>query len=262
MEKEKIISLLKGYNPEEVNQYASYCLRLFLEKDKNGKIKNPWIQRKTEKELANLFKRVANEGLVFDGIHITLQYSGISYDYIAYKNKMFVAYPESKIDVNLVYKDDDFVNRKINGRVEYTHILGSPFNQKNENVIGAYCVIKNRRGEFLTILSRDEIDKHRKVAKTDYIWQNWFLEMALKTVIKKACRIQFADIYQDMEKEDNINYDLDNPLELSLKMKKEMDKLKTRSELRKYYKENKGAKGLDDYLNLKIKRIEDEKKYK
>ena len=241
MKKAEIITLLQDYPKEQVEKYASYCLRLSLEKNKKtGQLKNPWIQNKTEGQLADYFRRVAEEGLVFDGEHITLQSTGISFDYIAYKNKMYLAYPEAQVDVSLVYKGDDFAFSKESGKVKYSHNVIDPFGQKDNEVIGGYCVIKNRRGEFLTLLNADDIQKHRKVAKTDYIWREWFKEMALKTVIKKAVKQHFADIYQAMEQEDNENYDLENPLNIDIKLKQQIEEIKTIEELREFYTKNKG----------------------
>lgn len=212
MEKEKIKNLLKDYDQQDVDKFASYCLKLVLEKDRNKDIKNPWMQNKTEEQMAELFKRVASEGLVFDGKHITLQSTGVGYDYIAYKNKMYLAYPESKIDLSLVYKSDEFSFSKQSGSVEYKHNINDPFNQNDNDIIGGYCVIKNKRGEFLTILSKDRIALHRRIAKTDAIWKAWFPEMCMKTIIKKACKTHFEDVYRGIEEMDNDNYDLDKAI--------------------------------------------------
>jgi len=257
MNKEKIIELLKDYNQEEAENFASYIIRLLLEKNKKtNELRNLWMQKRTEKQMADLFKRVSKDGLVFDGTHITLQSTGISYDYIAYKNKMFLAYPESTVDVSLVYEGDTFKVVKESGGVIYSHEIGDPFNQNENNIKGGYCVIKNKRGEFITLLSKQDIDKHRKVAKTDYIWRQWFNEMALKTVIKKSCKQHFADIFQNIEKNDNENYNLDNPLELDLKYKKEIDEIKTIEELKKYYEKHKGiGKEFDQYIMIKKKAL-------
>lgn len=256
MEKEKIIKLLKDYNQEEIENFASYCIRLVLATKRDGSLQNPWIQKKTEKQMAELFRRVEKDGLVFDGKHITLQSTGISYDYIAYKNKMFLAYPESTIDVSLVYKGDTFKVGKESGGVMYSHNISDPFNQNEKNIVGGYCVIRNKRGEFMTLLSKEDIDKHRKVAKTDYIWRQWFKEMATKTVIKKACKLHFSDIFQNIEKNDNENYELENPLELDLKLKQEIDKIETMDELKEYYKENKGkGKDFDKYVSIRKQQI-------
>ena len=253
MSKEGIIALLGEYDKENVEAYAAYIMRLKLAKDKSGNIQNKWIQNRTPNELADLYKRVAKDGLVFDGVHITLQSTGISYDYIAYKNKMLLAYPDTQMDVQLVYKDDEFSVSNESGNIVYQHNIKDPLNQKEEDVKGGYCVIKNKRGEFLTLLSKEDIDKHRKVARTDYIWRQWFKEMALKTVIKKACKQHFADIYENIEKQDNENYDLENPLGLDIKLKQEIDAIDSKEELKKYYEKNKGkGKEFDQYITKRM----------
>lgn len=232
--KEKIISILSDIEQvEAVENYASYCQRLLLEKTKDGKLKNPFMQYKKPEELANLFRRVLADGLIFDGKHITIQSTGISYDYIAYKNKMLLAYPESKIDVSTVSDKDEFNFSKENGLVSYEHKIKEPFG--NNNIVGAYCVIKNNRGEFLTMLNMEEIEKHRKVAKTDYIWSAWFKEMVLKTVIKKACKQHFDDVYTKIEELDNENYDLENPLDIDIKVKQEIEATTNEADLNKVY---------------------------
>jgi len=255
--KEKIISILSDIEQvEAVENYASYCQRLLLEKTKDGKLKNPFMQYKKPEELANLFRRVLADGLIFDGKHITLQSTGISYDYIAYKNKMLLAYPESKIDVSVVSDKDEFSFSKENGLVSYEHKIKEPFG--NNNIVGAYCVIKNNRGEFLTMLNMEEIDKHRKVAKTDYIWQSWFKEMVLKTVIKKACKQHFDDVYTKIEELDNENYDLENALDISIEAKQEIEQATTIEQLKEVAEKYKGSGSGFDKMVVKQKKFIEE----
>ena len=159
---------------------------------------NPWASKKSAEWYADCWNKIVASGLQFDGKHITLNENGVSYDYVAYKNKMLLAYPESKIDDGLVYKGDIFDFSKTNGVVDYHHKFANPFDHKEEDIIGGYCVIKNKRGEFITTLSREEINKARRVAKTQTIWQAWFAEMCKKTIIKKAVKFHFDDIYSEM----------------------------------------------------------------
>lgn len=257
MNQTTLSNLLKDHDNEQVGTFVSYCHKLEHERKKDGTLRNPWMKNYSDEKLAFLFKKVAKDKLVFDGVNITLQYSGVSYNYIALKNKMFLAYPESKIDADLVYEGDEFECVKKNGTVFYNHTIKSPF--KNEKKLeGGYCVIKNKRGEFSTILSDKDIAKHRKVAKTDYIWQDWFKEMALKTVIKKACKQHFADVYQNIEALDNENYELENPLELDLSLKQKIDSIETVDELAKFYRENKD-RGIEfvKYITIKGKELKE-----
>ena len=132
MEKLKIIELLD--KAEHAEQFASYVIKLETETDKEGRMKNPWMKGRKEEEMVALFNRVAEDGLVLDGKHITLQSTGISYDYVAYKNKMLLAYPESKIDVSLVYQGDDFSVAKESGSVVYSHNIKNPFDRKEADI--------------------------------------------------------------------------------------------------------------------------------
>jgi len=200
-------SLNGEFNKEEVEQYANYCYKVKTE-TRNGQLKNAWFQPKTIQDLDQGFRSIKNEGLVFDGKHITWQSTGITFDYVAYKNKMLLAYPDSKIDPALVYKNDEFSFKKESGIIRYQHKISDPFNQKDEDIIGAYVVIINERGEFLTTLSKEDLQKHRSVAKTDFIWKQWFKEMCLKTVMKKGCKFHFEDVFVGIEKIDNENYEL------------------------------------------------------
>lgn len=213
--KEEIIEWLKGYNEIEVDRFANYCVRITLEKEKKtGKFKNPFMQSKKADALIDLYKRVANEWLIFDWVHITLQSTGISYDYVAYKNKMLLVYPETIIDSNLVYEWDDFKFEKKDWKVTYIHNFNDPFWQTDNKIKWWYCIIKNERWEFITLLSKADFEKHKAVAKWDFIWKNWYKEMCLKTLLKKAVKYHYEDIYTWIEEEDNRQYDLEKVVEI------------------------------------------------
>jgi hypothetical protein len=233
-----LTALLQDFDQAAVEVFSKYCWNLENEK-KDNQPKNPWMQHRSDQQLADIFKAVSLSEMTFDGVHITLLATGVSYDYVAYRNKMLMAYPESKIDMDIVYDGDQFSPKKESGKVLYTHVMENSFSSKKEDkVIGAYCVIKNKRGEFITTLSSDELKKHREVAKTDYIWKKWFIEMCLKTVIKKACKKHFDDIYEGIEKLDNENYDLDQPTGFPIEMKGEIEALKTVQDTVDYYQKH------------------------
>ena len=183
--------------------------KVFNKTSKAWEEKNPWAKQKKTEFWEECWENVKRSGLEFDGKHITINQNGVSYDYIAYKNRMLLSYPESQIDLELVYKGDVFSFEKVDGRVDYKHIMSNPFAHKDDDILGGYCVIKNKRGEFITTLSKAEIDKCKGVAKTSAIWDSWYAQMARKTVIKAAVKLHFDDIYTEMEEEDNKNYDLD-----------------------------------------------------
>lgn len=209
--KEQIIDLLKSENKQDVETFASYVISLLLAKNKDGSLKNPWAPTRTTEYFVKGFLKVKQEGLVFDGKHITFQSTGISYDFVAYKNKMLIAYPESKIDIGVVKEGDTFNLEKVDGDITYRHIIAEPFKTADVgNIIGAYCIIKNKRGNFDTTLSKEDITKHRVVAKTDFIWKAWFKEMVMKTVIKKGCKYHFDDVFESMNETEKDHINLDN----------------------------------------------------
>lgn len=201
MEKQKILDSLKEYKKEDVERFASYLIKLSRDE------KSAFINKYSEEALCELFRRVENEWLHFDGIHITLLSTGVFYDYVALKNKMLIVYPETVFDVNIVYKWDTFSFEKNSWKVTYSHKFSNPFGNKEDDIIGAYAIVKNKRGEYITLLSADDLEKHRKTAKTDFIWRAWYTEMCMKTIVKKACKIHFGDIYTNIEEMDNENYD-------------------------------------------------------
>ena len=202
MKKDEIIKLLSKYNMEEVDKFAAYCIRLYLD------VKNPWMKKKDAEQMAGLFRRVNSEWLVFDWVHVTLQQRWINYDYVAFKNKMLISYPESIIDINLVYKDDKVSFNKDNWKVLYTHTFANPFDKWEDKIIGWYCIIKNKRWEFLTLLSEKDFLTHKNKATTKFIWNEWFTEMRLKTLFRKAIKVHYDDVFEGMELEDNKQYDL------------------------------------------------------
>ena len=238
MNKTAVINGLKEYDQFQVKVYADYLE--FVENDeKDGVKRNKWMKFRPDEFLIDCFKQVASEGLVFDGVHITLQGTGVSYDYQAYKNKMLIAYPESIIDDDLVYKNDVFDSRKESGKVIYSHEIQNPFSRKDDGLVGGYCVIKNRRGEFITLLGREDIEKHRKVARTDLFWKKWYSDMVRKTIIKKACKKHFADVFENIINMDNHENDIENDLDVSLSTKQEIENIYTLEKLKEYYNTNK-----------------------
>jgi recombinational DNA repair protein RecT len=82
--------------------------------------------------------------------------------------------------------------------------------------------------------------------------------MALKTIIKKACKQHFSDIYQNIETIDNDNYDLDNPLDIELKYKQEIEAITTIEDLAEYAMSNTGkGKDFDKMISIRKKQLDE-----
>lgn len=213
MNYEALKTRLAKYNQEEVNVFIQYLKNLETEKDKQGKLKNAWFRYFTEEQAYNLYSKVALDELYIDGQTITLQFAygsvNANYNYQAYKNKLLKIYPETLFDIQNVFQGDTFSFKKASGKVLYNHSINNPFSD-NKVIIGCYCIIKNKRGEFIETLNNTEIQKMRNIAKTQTIWNTWETEMTLKSVIKRACKRHFNDVVVNIEKIDNENYELEN----------------------------------------------------
>ena len=216
MDYKEIQAILKsdGFKGINVEVFLSYVKDLVTAKDKHGKLKNVWAGKIDPKLYAHVFKKVNDAGQILDGNLVTLQYRGkllISYNYKAYKNRVLYAYPLSTFDVQLVRKEDTFQVSKESGKVVYSHGINGLWKDEQTNpIVGAYCIIKNEKGEFFESINLEDIKKMRNASKTQYIWNEWFGEMVKKSVIKRACKFHFEDLVDKMEEDDNQNYDLES----------------------------------------------------
>jgi len=236
----QIKSGLTGFDTPEIDRYINYLKYLETEKEKDGTLKNKWFVYFKEKDAIDIYTKVAIDNLCIDGETITLQFKGrvmVSYNYQAYKNRLLNIYPESMFDIQIVNDGDEFSFHKENGKVIYSHKIKDPFNP-SPKIIGTYCIIKNKRGEFLETLNMTDIEKMKSVAKTKNVWDQWFSEMVLKSVIKRACKRHFADITTNIEKIDNENYDL-NLVDFDSNIEKKINEATDFKTLSKIFKDEK-----------------------
>lgn len=255
-----------GYTETEINNFTNYLTKLETSTNSRGEKVCKWFPYLTVALAAELYSKVKAEGLTLDGKHITIVNRGggisVDYDYIAIKNKLLVIYPETRIDFDIVYKDDTFKFYKQNGQVIYEHNINGPFRHKDNDIIGAYCVIRNKRGEFILTLDRDELNQLRQKARTDDVWQEWFRDMCVKSVIRKLLKKHFDDVYTPtMEEEENKQTSLEQPIpvEITETVEQEIQKITTLEDLKQYYlaksKEVKDLKSLRIAINTKKKKI-------
>lgn len=125
------------------------------------------------------------------------------------------AFPDANIDVQLVYKGDDFKLSKEGDITTYTLTRNNPFAPKTD-VIGGFCYISYSIGgrlvSFCETMSLEEINKIKGCAKQQFIWNQWFEEKAKVAIIRRACKVHFAGIDANISKMaelDNQNFDLD-----------------------------------------------------
>jgi hypothetical protein len=233
MDTGKIRSALTAYDMGRVGIYINYLEFAAIDKKSDKSLKNPWLQYAKDEDLVQVFKKVQIDGLWVNGTSVTLGFRGSIlpvYNFQAYKDKLIIAYPESKVDLQLVHEGDEFSLNKESGKVNYSHDFGDPF-AVTRVIIGAYCIVKNKRGEFIETLNMVEISKMKEAAKTKAIWNVWEGEMILKSVIKRACKRHFNDHFEKIMKVDNEENDLDlvgidSNLQEAIRLAKTADDLK------------------------------------
>lgn len=89
---------------------------------------------------------------------------------------------------NIIYQGDEFVIEIINGR-ETLKDHKTSFQNRDNEIIGAYCIIENDSGDqFLTTMTKKEIDASWSQAKTKNVQNKFPQEMAKRTVINRAAK--------------------------------------------------------------------------
>jgi len=202
--KQDLLNDAESYQDIKISIFCKYLEELKADK------KNSWIQYIKNEDLKFHFKKIYAEGLNIDGDIVSFTYRGklmISLTYKAYKNLVLMKYPETKFDIQLVKENDKFEVKKESGKVFYTHEIADPFN--DTKVIGAYCIIKNKKGECIETMSLAELEKIKSKATMKYIWNEWENEMYLKSISRRACKRHYYDITANLDRMDNENFDLD-----------------------------------------------------
>lgn len=199
----------------DVNKFIAY-IDSINKTDRNGK--DLLFNMKSD-QLLKLYIKYINVGIVLDGVNAVITaYERVFITWVGYKNKVLSVYPESEFDVQLVRDGDMFQVAKQSGKVVYTHDISDPFSS-NKGIIGAYCIIKNKRGEALETLGLDDYDKMKQSAMMKSTWDKWASEFWLKSVIKRACKRHFNDIVEEIDKLDNQDYQNDEDNSVSERQK-------------------------------------------
>ncbi len=145
-----------------------------------------------------------SQGFALDGINFVLSGNNMYMPtYHAFKNKIYMHYPDTVIDLQLVRDGDEYSFAKESGSTIYSHTISDPFSDSEGKIKGAYCIIKNTRGEFLEFLNATDYKKMQDSSKNPRLWDKWESEFWLKSVIKRACKRHFHDITEQLDSKDN-----------------------------------------------------------
>lgn len=122
-------------------------------------------------------------------------------------------YPTANVKAEIVYVDDVFTVEKIDGKAKYVHKVANPF-ASIKDMTGVYAFIQytdnGKEYSFIETMSKEEVLKIKGKAKTAFVWNEWFGEMAKKAVIRRLCKTLFIGdpkiaIMEDL---DNKNFDI------------------------------------------------------
>lgn len=139
-------------------------------------------------------------------------------------------YPTAQVKAELVHTGDVFTVEKIDGKAKYTHKVANPF-AHIKDMVGVYAYIqytdKGKEYSFIETMSKDEVLKIKGKAKTAFVWNDWFGEMAKKAVVRRLCKTLFIGDPKIaiMEDIDNKNFDVQQePVHIDYDQPKEMPK--------------------------------------
>lgn len=177
-----------------------------------AKAKNPQrgtpVTDNTAEVLVSLAVKYHKLGAPIDGVNTVITGRNMAMvTYIGYKNKVLETYPESEIEAVLVRDGDTFSFKRESGKVFYSHKLADPFaNKTGGNIIGAFAVVKNKRGQYLETLNEDDFNKMREQSRQKDLWGKWLSEFWLKSVMKRVCKRYFNDVVAELDRDDNQQY--------------------------------------------------------
>lgn len=167
-------------------------------------------QRHNDTELYSLVAKYLNAGVNLDGVNVVLTGKNMGLiTFHGYMNKVKALHSNVFFDIQLVREGDEFKFSKENGSVVYNHSIGNPFEDKK--IIGAYCVVKlnnNSGDESLELLNDTDFQKMKSSSRNSATWNKWESEFWRKSVIKRACKVYFAEEVSELEVIDNEDYGL------------------------------------------------------
>lgn len=100
------------------------------------------------------------------------------------------------VEVHLLWADDEFSYQIQNGRAEYTYKPAKALRDDFQNATGGFVYMSwfqnGQERSCIHTMTKKEMDEARKASKAKYgPWNNWTGEMLKKTVLRRACKLEF-----------------------------------------------------------------------
>lgn len=203
----------------KLNKYAANVMAEIIKT--RGDAKGGDLTLCTPGSIVSAVKKACDLQLEIDGrqhCHL-IKYKNEANLQVGYRGLIYSikrAFPDANIDCQLVYEGDEFKLIKEGDSTMYNLVRNNPF-ADDSKIIGGFCYISYTLGgrlrSFCETMSLSEINKIKGCAKQQFIWNKWFAEKAKVAIIKRACKIHFAGINQDLDEVidyDNKEYDLES----------------------------------------------------
>lgn len=211
-----------GKNKEKVNKAIAYLSTADA------------TSKHSQQELYGLIVKYLNAGTNLDGTNVVLTGKNMGLiTFHGYMNKIKNNHKNVFFDVQLVRHGDDFKAAKESGSVVYSHSIADPFAAKPNEIIGAYCVVKLNNGsgdESLELLNKEDFQKMKDSSRNQSTWNKWESEFWRKSVIKRACKVYFAEEVEQLESIDNEDYGLQDEKATDDTKNKILDNAKAKQE--------------------------------
>lgn len=189
-------SLLPDFMPDEKSQKRMQnVLMVAVEKDSQ-------LLFADRQSLFSAVRQCANQGLVPDGNEATLQvYNTKQGDNwikkVQYQpmvrgiiNRVLRSGKVTSFWADVVYKGEEFSIDTSQGDRRPHHVKANEFDRgEDADIVGVYAVAKMDNGSIdCEPLSRKEIEKIRKSAKTQKVWEAWFTEKAKVAALRRLSK--------------------------------------------------------------------------
>jgi len=167
----------------------------------------------------------ASFGLTIDGrqhAHIVKFGNSASFQigFRGYLAKIKEHYPDADFTIELIFEGDDVKIWAEDSMQRFTITKADPFAQSQQKFKGVlFAVSYTDNGKPIqkcVAVPKERIDRARKAAKQDFIWNSDYFEKAKAAAIKGACKYMFASLQglQEMIRYDNENnYDVNKQSE-------------------------------------------------
>lgn len=165
------------------------------------KMKPEELAKCTRGSIAEAFKTSLDVGLpvnAYQLAYLTKYGNELTY-HVGYKGYVYKIRQLRKgahVEVHLLWADDEFSYQSQNGRAEYTYKPAKALRDDFQNATGGFVYMSwfqnGQERSCIHTMTKKEMDEARKASKAKYgPWNNWTGEMLKKTVLRRACKLEF-----------------------------------------------------------------------